>query len=54
MYFCTNYRSKRHENGILWKDKDLKIKLPLKKPKVSTKDKSLASYKDFCKKYGGL
>ena len=50
----TNYRSKRHENGILWKDKDLKINLPLKKPKVSTKDKSLASYKDFCKKYGGL
>ena len=54
MYFCTNYRSKRHENGILWKDKDLKINLPLKKPKVSSKDKNLPSYKDFCKNYGGL
>ena len=54
MYFCTNYRSKRHENGILWKDKDLKIKLPLKKPKISIKDKNLPSYKNFCKNYGGL
>ena len=38
-YTCTNYRSAKHEVGILWNDKDLKIKWPIKKPIVSKKDK---------------
>ena len=48
-YLCDNYRSKKHEIGINWCDKDLKIKWPTKKPKISLKDKnnlSLALYKN--------
>ena len=39
IYGMTNYRSKKHEIGILWNDKDIKIKWPLKKPTISKKDK---------------
>ena len=39
VYFCTNYRSKYHEDGILWNDSDLKIKWNIKKPILSKKDK---------------
>ena len=38
-YFNTNYRSAKNEIGILWNDKDLKIKWSVKKPIVSKKDK---------------
>ena len=31
-YTCTNYRSREHEVGLLWNDKDLKIKWPIKNP----------------------
>lgn len=51
VYHCTNYRSKNNESGILWNDKDLKIKWPVKKPKISAKDKKLPSYKSFIKKF---
>ena len=50
-YFCTNYRSVSHENGINWNDKDLKIKWPIKKPIVSKKDKKNLSFKDYVKKF---
>jgi len=39
-YGCTNYRSKRNEIGILWDDKKLKIKWPVKNPSISKKDKN--------------
>jgi dTDP-4-dehydrorhamnose 3,5-epimerase len=48
-YLCDNYRSKKHEIGINWCDKDLNIKWPIKKPKISTKDinnLSFALYKN--------
>ena len=48
-YGCTNYRSKKNEVGILWNDKNLKIKWPTKKPLVSKKDKKNLSFKEFCK-----
>ena len=37
-----------------WNDKDLRISWPIKKPKVSAKDKKLMSYKDFIKKFKHL
>ncbi len=48
-YYCTNYRSEKHEVGILWNDKDLKIKWPIKKPIVSKKDKKNFSFQEFKK-----
>ena len=52
-YTCTNYRSAKHEVGIQWNDKDLKIKWPVKKPIVSKKDKNNLKFKDFNKLYIG-
>ena len=50
-YICTNYRSKKHEIGINWNDKDIKIKWPITNPIVSIKDKKNISLKDYIKKY---
>lgn len=49
-YKCSNYRNEKSEVGILWNDKDLKIKWPIKKPIVSIKDQKNLSFKDFIKK----
>ena len=46
-YKCSNYRHKDSETGILWNDKNLKIKWPNKKPIVSKKDKSNYTFNDF-------
>ena len=48
-YTCTNYRSVKHEVGILWNDKDLKIKWPKKNPIVSMKDLKNHSFNFFVK-----
>ena len=53
-YKLSNYYAPKFESGILWNDRDLKVKLPIKKPKISKKDKTLPSFNDFCKNYGGL
>ena len=50
-YHCTNYRSVKYEVGILWNDKDLKIKWPIKNPIISKKDKKNLKFKDFEKLY---
>ena len=50
-YTCTNYRSAKHEIGLLWNDKDLKIKLPVKNPIISKKDKKNLKFKDFKRIY---
>ena len=50
-YKCTNYRDKSSETGIIWNDKDLKIKWPTNNPIISKKDQKLYNYKDFKKKY---
>ena len=52
VYSCTNYRSKKHEIGIKWNDKDLNIKWPVKKPTISNKDKKNISLEEYKKKYG--
>ena len=49
VYGNSNYRSKNNEVGILWNDKNLKIKWPTKKPIISKKDKNNLTFKDFCK-----
>ena len=46
-YGCTNYRSKKDEVGILWNDKTLKVKWPIKKPTISSKDKNNITFEKF-------
>ena len=50
-YTCTNYRSIKHEAGLLWNDKDLRIKWPIKNPVISKKDKKNIKFTDFKKLY---
>ena len=50
-YTCTNYRSVRHEIGLLWNDKDLKIKWPIKYPIISKKDKKNIKFTEFKKNF---
>jgi len=51
LYGCTKYRSKANEVGILWNDKSLKIKWPIKNPIISKKDKKNIPFKMFKKKF---
>ena len=48
-YKCTNYRDKKSETGILWNDKDLKIKWPKKKLIISQKDEINFTFAEFIK-----
>ena len=50
-YHCTNYRSEKNEIGIIWNDKNLKVKWPIKKPILSKKDKKNISFEDYIKRY---
>ena len=47
LYGFTNYRSKKNEIGIIWNDKKLKIKWPVKKPRLSKKDKRNITFTNF-------
>ena len=49
-YYNTNYRSPKHEIGIMWNDPSLKIRWPIKKPILSKKDKKNLTFKQFLKK----
>ena len=46
-YRNSNYRNQKYEIGILWKDKDLNIKWPVKKPLISLRDKKNISFRKF-------
>ena len=48
-YKCTNYRDKKSETGILWNDRDLKIKWPKKKLIISQKDQTNFTFAEFIK-----
>jgi dTDP-4-dehydrorhamnose 3,5-epimerase len=50
-YGCSNYRERKNEIGIVWNDKDLKIKWPIKKPILSKKDLNNISFQEYCDKY---
>ena len=49
VYGNSKYRSKNNEVGLLWNDKDLKIKWPKKKLIISSKDKKILLLKIFKK-----
>ena len=51
IYSCTKYRNAKSEIAINYKDKDLKIKWPIKRPIVSKKDQQAISLKEFVRKY---
>ena len=46
-----NYYHPKYEDGITWNVKGININWPIKRPKVSIKDKKLQSYKIFLKKF---
>ncbi len=48
-YLNTQYQNKKSAIGILWNDKDLKIKWPIKKPILSKQDKRNLTFKQFKK-----
>ena len=50
-YKCTTYRNEKSETGILWNDKDLKIKWPIKNPILSEKDAKNQTFSNFIKNY---
>ena len=43
-YRNSNYRNQKYEIGILWKDKDLNIKWPVRNPLISLRDKKNISF----------
>ena len=50
-YKLSNYYKPQYEDGIIWNDKNLNIKYPLKKMKISKKDKNLKTLKEYKKIY---
>ena len=48
-YSLTNYRSAKHEVNLLWNDKDLKIKWPIKNPILSKKDNMALTFYEYKK-----
>ncbi len=51
VYSCTKYRNKKSETTIKFDEKEFKIKWPLKKFVISSKDKKGISLLEFKKKY---
>ncbi len=54
LYYMNNYRDVKSESGIVWNDKMLKIKYPVKKIEVSKKDRKLKTLKNFIKENKSL
>ena len=50
VYNCTTYRNKISELGIMYNDKELNIKWPVKKPILSKKDKKNLSLNQYINK----
>ena len=48
-YLNTQYQKKKSAIGILWNDKDLKIKWPIKNPILSKQDKKNITFTNFKK-----
>ena len=50
-YKCSDYRHQNSEVGILWNDKEINIRWPIKKAIISKKDKKNFSFKEFREKF---
>ena len=50
-YLNTQYQNKKSAVGILWNDKDLRIRWPIKNPILSRQDKKNITFKNFKKFY---
>ena len=50
-YKLSNYYHPEYEDGLLWNDKFLNIRWPIKKPIISKKDNNLKSFSEFLKIY---
>ena len=50
-YKLDNYYAPKFENGILYNDKELKIKWPKKNMLISKKDKNLLTFYEFKKRF---
>ena len=48
---CTNYRSIGHEYSLLYKDKKVNIKWPLKKIIITDKDKNTKTFSELLNKF---
>ena len=57
-YKCTEKFYSEYDDGIFWRDKDVNIHWPLEKVEgeiiLSDKDKSLQSFSEFIRRYGGF
>ena len=47
----TNYRNSNLEKGILWNDKTIRVKWPIKKPIISIKDKKNIAFDEYVNNY---
>ena len=48
-YRCSNYQNKDSERTLIWNDRDINIKWPIKDPILSKKDKIGLSFKELVK-----
>ena len=53
-YRLSNYYQPKYENGIIWNDKNIKFKWPLKKPILAKRDLEWDTFLNFKKKYKGF
>lgn len=53
-YKLDNYYSPKFESGILYNDKEIKVKWPRKKMLISKKDRKLKSFEEFKRKFKSL
>ena len=53
-YMLSNYYAPKYEGGILWNDKNIKLKWPTNKPIIAERDKKWGTFIDFKKNYKGF
>ena len=53
-YKLSNYYKPKFEDGIVWNDKNLKLKWPTNKPILAKRDTKWGSFIDFKKVYNGF
>lgn len=54
LYKVDNFYSKENESGLLWNDKDLSIKWPVRTPILSEKDKLNITFREFANSHQSL